>query len=398
MLAAAAAALVSATATRADGDGTALFGLYPGENNALLVLPGPTFAYNDNYLPAMVAWQGRDNDVINVYNQINGAGGVQTTTGTYLPTIWNTYHSVPMISLNTNNWTNAQVASGAADADIDAYADALRDNFVEGDGAPEGGRRVYIRLDWEMNGNFSPWEPPNSKNSHDCASLLSAEQDYVAMWRHFHDEFMTEGGFDSTQVQWVYSIYYFDVLSPAETGCANGASDVVANTYPGNDYVDWVGVDGYAYNEGPSGTPFDTPSSIFDPAFARLNAVTGGTKPLSTNEVGVSTHGTGSPDQTVANKAQWISDYFADIESQGVKMALWFSIDLGATSFHNLAVFCKKNAGLADLYCNGDNTYASGGKTYNVYDEYKTGVDSSYFISPDTSNPRLLTDAQFQGA
>lgn len=383
---------VVVSSASADGSG-ALFGLFPGENN-YSALGAPSFNYTDDYLPAMVNWQGRKNDVINVYNQIHGTGGVDTTVDTYLPHIWNDLGSVPMISLNTNNWTNAQVVSGAADADIDYYANKVA-NFIKGPGTPTGGRRLYIRLDWEMNGNFSPWEPP--KNGSTCATLLAKEQEYVQMWRHFHDRFMTTGGLDTTQVKWVFSIYYLDALTAAQTGCANGASNVVEQTYPGDDYVDWVGVDGYAYN---ASTPYVSPAVTFDggakPAFTRLRNIT--SKPMSVDEVSVSTHGVGSPDNTAANKAQWIADYFTLIQAENVKMSLWFSVNLGAASFHNLSVFCKANNGLVDLYCNGDaQITGTDGKLYNVYSTYKTGVNSPYFISPDPLNPRLLTDAQFAG-
>jgi len=385
-------ALVSAGAAGADTDGNALFGLYPGENNIALVAPAPAFTYADNYLPAMVAWQGRNNGVINIYNQIHGQTGADTVIG-YAGTIWDTYHSVPMISLNTNNWTNAQVVAGSADADIDYYADHLRDNYVNatinGHAAPDGGRRVYIRLDWEMNANFSPWEVGKASN---CTTLAAKEAEYVQMWQHFHDEFMSEGGFDSTQVAWVYSVYE-DNEGPS---CTGPEGDYVAQTYPGDDYVDWVGIDGYAFPPTPNGAPYETPGSIFDTMLTELRGIT--SKPVSIDEVGAATHGTGAPDAPAATKDGWIADYFDWVETNNIGMTLWFNIDLGATgSLHSWAVFCNKNGGLADPYCKGNSTYVSGTKTYNVYPNYKTGVDSTYFTEPDTGNPRLLTDTQFLG-
>jgi hypothetical protein len=371
----------------------ALFGLFPGPNNDTN-LGTPSWTESNDYLPAMLSWQGRNNDVINIYNQISGSGGVNTVIGSYLPHIWNTLGSVPMISLNTNNYTNAQVISGAADTDIDTYANSLK-QWVFGTGAPTGGRRVYIRLDWEMNGDFSPWEPP--KNSTTCDNLLTNEQQYVQMWQYFHNRFMNDGGFTSSQVQWVYSIYYMDVFptmyASTLSSCTNGASDVVTETYPGDAYVDWVGVDGYAYN---NGTPYVSPADTFGPAFTRLRKLTA--KPLSTNEVGVSVHTTGFLDNTVTNKATWIANYFTYLESQNVRMSLWFNDDLGAQNgFHDLAVFCQSNQPTADPFCNGDSSYQGPTEPYKAYSTYQAGVASAYFMSPDPTNPRLMTDAQFSG-
>jgi hypothetical protein len=377
----------------------ALFGLFPGANNDTNI-GTPSWTESNDYLPAMVSWQGKRNDVVNIYNQINGQGGVDTVVKQYLPHIWDDLGSVPMISLNTNNHTNVQVYQGAADSDIDYYANSVKQWIYGADArgipAPEDGRRLYIRLDWEVNGDFSPWEPP--KNSTTCDNLLTNEQDYVRMWKYFHDRFMADGGFTSSQVEWVYSIYYFDVFNPVYastlSNCANGASDVVRETYPGDAYVDWVGVDGYAYN---SSSPYVSPADTFGPAFARLRGIS--TRPMSTDEVGVSTHSNGFVDKTPAQKAAWIADYFNYIESQNVRMALWFHNDLGAqNSFHDLAVFCQSNQPEFDPFCTGDSSLTGAdGMPYNAYSSYRAAVAGSYFASPSTTNPRLLTDAEFQG-
>jgi mannan endo-1,4-beta-mannosidase len=400
VLLAVATSVIAPATTASATAGNALFGLFPGENNVATGLGAPSWTQMDDYLPGMVPWQGRKNDVINIYNQIHGTGGVDTVVNSYLPHIWDDLGSVPMISLNTNNYTNAQVISGSGDADIDYYANSVSHWLKVADSrgvtAPTGGRRIYIRLDWEMNAAFSPWEP--AKNSTTCANLLTNEADYVSMWRHFHDRFMTTGGFDSTQVQWVYSIYQTDVFPTAYAAtlstCTNGASDVVARTYPGDSYVDWVGVDGYAYN---NGTPFTSPTDTFSQGFTRLRAIT--SKPMSVDEVGVNTHSNGFTDQTPAAKAAWLSDYFTYIESQNVLMTLYFNIDLGAQNgFHNLAVFDKANNSVADPFGNGDTQLTGAdGKLYNAYSAYKTGISNSYFTSPDPANLRMLTDAQFAG-
>ena len=46
---------------------------------------------------------------------------------------------------------------------------------------------------------------------------------------------------------------------------------------------------------------------------------------------------------------------------------------------------------------NGDGTFKFGRTTYKTYAAYKAAVAVNVFATPDTANPRLITDAQFAG-
>jgi hypothetical protein len=73
-----------------------------------------------------------------------------------------------------------------------------------------------------MNGNWYPW----------CASVNgNTPAQYIQMWRHVHDIF---AGIDATNVTWVWCVNF---ISPSFTP--------IDQLYPGDNYVDWISVDGY---------------------------------------------------------------------------------------------------------------------------------------------------------
>ena len=86
---------------------------------------------------------------------------------------------IPLISWNSPDGVSARsIADGSQDSVIKAQAARVKSL----------GSDVFLRLDWEMNGNWFPW-------AGDPAG-------YVAMWRHIHDLFTAAG---ATNVAWVWT-------------------------------------------------------------------------------------------------------------------------------------------------------------------------------------------------
>jgi beta-mannanase len=397
--------------------GTALVGTYPSYNTSTLDTTNAsiasTYAGPDlgapltgagSYLHAMNAWQGKANSIINFYDAPDG-----NMFSTWVPHIWDTYHAVPMVSMSTSSNTNAEVAAGAADGSIDFMATELK-KWVSGATDVYGKsqsthRRLYIRLNWEPNGWWFNWSPLYGvSGSTTCAQLEKAEQDYIAMWRHVHDRLMSVG-LTNTDVAWVFSTYQIDATFafPNLASCG-AAANIIESIYPGDAYVDWVGIDGYAWCTTDTGKATDTPAQTFDPMVSRLRAIT--SKPLSVNEFGNSTASTiqtttyltGNVCSNGQAKAQWLADYFAYVESHNIKMSLTFNSDIYQnTEPIDWAVFAQ--AGPQDIVGNGDSTYVDPGTglTYNAYSTYKAGLASPYWLTPDPSNSSVLTDAQFLG-
>ena len=174
----------------------------------------------------------------------------------------------------------AAIASGAQDALISRWA-----SQVKGWGQP-----LWLRFAHEMNGDWYPWAEKVNGNR---------PGDYVAAWRHVHDIFQRAG---VTNVTWVWSP---NVLMP------NTPS--LASLYPGDAYVDWLGVDGYNWG-GSSWQSFD---SVFGSTLAELHRLS--SKPIVIGETASSEAG--------GSKAQWIQQLFAGMaRDSSIKAFVWFNL------------------------------------------------------------------------
>lgn len=154
------------------------------------------------------------------------------------------------------------------------------------------GGPVWLRFAHEMNGAWYPWSESVNGNR---------PGDYVRAWRHVHDVFDREG---VRNVYWVWS------PSVAPPGSTN-----MAGLYPGDDYVDAIGVDGYNWGTAHPAESWKTFDQIFGDTLARLRDLTD--KPLHIAEVGSSGEG--------GDKAAWIKDFFASLARHPeVRGFTWF--------------------------------------------------------------------------
>jgi Glycosyl hydrolase family 26 len=180
------------------------------------------------------------------------------------------------------SWSGAKYATilnGSQDRLITRAADNLRGYK----------KPVFLRWAWEMNGSWYAWG--GSKNN-------SAPNQFIAAWRHIHDIFVKE---KANNVAFVWSPNTFS--DPAEPW------NDMSHYYPGDGYVDWVGISGYF-------TGRQTPDDLFH-EFATY----GDRKPLMIAETGSQEHG-----GTV--KADWIRALEAWIIAHPAIAALvWFDTD-----------------------------------------------------------------------
>jgi hypothetical protein len=168
------------------------------------------------------------------------------------------------------SYANAVVSGGAYDGSLGKLAGAAR----------TWGGPLVLRYAHEMNGNWYPWAA--SVNGNTAAS-------YVAAWRHVHDIFTRAG---ATNVVWVWS--------PNAEG-----PTPVSDVYPGDGYVDIIGMDGY--NRGATPSSSRAPSSVFASLMTALSAIAP-TKPLLINETGAT--------EAVGDKGAWLEQLFAYARAQ----------------------------------------------------------------------------------
>ncbi|MBA3387977.1 MAG: Ig-like domain-containing protein [Rubrobacter sp.] len=109
--------------------------------------------------------------------------------------------------------TLQEIIGGAHDAYIDEVARRIRDV----------GKRVLIRFAHEMNGAW-PW-PWNNR----------PPEEYIAAWRHVVDRFRAQG---ATNAEWLWS-----------PNIESFTAKPFSPWYPGDEYVDWTGLDAYNWGE-----------------------------------------------------------------------------------------------------------------------------------------------------
>jgi hypothetical protein len=93
---------------------------------------------------------------------------------------------------------------------------------------------IFVRMWWEMNLTWPMWSGYRNGANH------TATQKFVSAWRYVVDMMRAEG---ATNVLWVWCPNAGDV--PWDTDWNHWTS-----YYPGDNYVDWVAMDGYNWNSG----------------------------------------------------------------------------------------------------------------------------------------------------
>jgi hypothetical protein len=155
----------------------------------------------------------------------------------------------------------SKIINGSFDQYITRFATAVRDARLP----------IAIRFAHEMNGNWYPWSESLSGNT---------KGQYVKAWRHVHDIFRKVG---ATNAIWIWSPNIIRAVPNVS----------LAALYPGDAYVDWAGMVGYAVKE-------STAAPVFQPTLTVLRKVT--RKPLVITETGATSS---------SRKAGWIRDFFA---------------------------------------------------------------------------------------
>jgi len=186
--------------------------------------------------------------------------------------------ALPLIQLNPRKITMADVVAGRYDGDIKSYARAVK----------AFGCHVVLSFGHEMNGWWYPWGRPKTQPSV-----------FIAAWRHIHDIFARVG---ATNVIWSW-----DPSHQYAEFKAGKVASLASEWYPGDRYVDWVGLDGYL-----------NPGQNFKMVFARQLASIASVapkKPLYLAETGVAPN---------PHEIRQIDDLFAGINRYHILGLIWF--------------------------------------------------------------------------
>jgi hypothetical protein len=162
---------------------------------------------------------------------------------------------------------------------------------LSAEAAAEWGKPILLRFAQEMNGGWYPWGLGVEGNT---------ARDFRAAWHHIFWIFRNHG---ASNVRWVWS--------PNEDA---GGSHPLAVFYPGDEFVDWVGIDGFCWG-GSIGWPSFT--SIFGSTYDRIVKLT--RKPIVIAETAAGEEG--------GDKAAWIASTLEEEAPRfpRVRALAWFN-------------------------------------------------------------------------
>jgi hypothetical protein len=196
----------------------------------------------------------------------------------------------PIISWEPQDPTNptdpayalTAIASGAWDTYITQSARSAADTATP----------MLINLAPEMNGTWSAWGPGHNANT---------PQAFVAAYRHVVDIFRAVG---ASNVGWIWA-----------PNTDWNAQSVYSSYYPGDGYVDWLGMDGYNFGT-TSSDGWLTPAQIFGRSYLALVGLS--QKPIIIEETASSELG--------GAKAAWITQLAQTIPAQfpAISALVWF--------------------------------------------------------------------------
>ncbi|WP_244971852.1 glycoside hydrolase family 26 protein [Gordonia rubripertincta] len=180
----------------------------------------------------------------------------------------------------------ASIAAGRHDSDLSRWATQLA----------AWPHPVLLRFAQEMNGTWYPWSVGVNGNT---------AADYRSAWTRMYSIVSEQ----APQVRFVW----------APNAVTEGTRDFT-DCYPGDDVVDYLGLDGYNWGKSP-GHLWQSPEKLFSASLEALRKLSPN-RPTLITEVGCA-------DGATPNlKAEWIADFFRVIErAPSVLGFVWFQMD-----------------------------------------------------------------------
>lgn len=206
------------------------------------------------------------------------------------------------------------ILDGKEDAYLRVWAQAARDF----------GKPILLRWGHEMNGDWYMWcgsrNGGGTTDGFGDPGVADGPERFVATYRYIHKLF-DEAGAANVVWAWAPNVQ-FDRPDPLGPLQIHGSEpwNAIANYYPGDEYVDWLGMDGYNWGTSQAWSQWQTFDQIFAATYAELQAVNA-SKPMLIGEFASSEKG--------GDKAAWIRDAFQQIRAKytQIRAVVWFDID-----------------------------------------------------------------------
>jgi Glycosyl hydrolase family 26 len=261
--------LSDTTATPVESSGAALGIALPNDTYDTTVLPAYE-ALTGHHPPAMicyVAWAGDSygSELFPSYALEYVYPSTVAPIITWLPWDFTAGPTQPLYTLDS-------ILSGSHDAYIETWATACK----------QWGQPLVIRFMHEMNGNWYPWAVNTPEQNNTWRKSIAA-------WQYVWNTFQVVG---ASNARWAWCpnrVYPGSVATDFSSG------------YPGDTYVDMLGLDAYNYGTTRFGVgTFDSAETVFSPDLDRLQALS--VKSTYVFETGCVEDG--------GDKAAWITETF----------------------------------------------------------------------------------------
>ncbi|MBR7828737.1 hypothetical protein KDK95_20680 [Actinospica sp. MGRD01-02] len=267
---------------QAKGSAGSTAGLKPAYDVSPLLQPGKKYlgveinGAPESLTPAkqFASWVGTKPDIIGHYV----AWGTSFDTSA-ASNAWS-YGALDFVVWEPWNTALAKIASGASDTYVKAFAASVRSLDVP----------IALSFGHEFNGNWYPW-----------GTTGTTAAEFVAAWQHIHKIFTDEG---ATNVIWIWDPNDIYPVSSVH----------LADYYPGDAYVDWVGVTGYWTQDGPN-----TYSSLYLPTLTEVRGFT--KKPFIIAETAV---------ESGSHELESLTQLFDAVEQHSdIVGFVWYDFDKG---------------------------------------------------------------------
>lgn len=229
-------------------------------------------------------------------------------------------------------WFNKDNRSVTYDILDGYYDDFLRDYAVK---ARQFGHPILFRLNNEMNGDWCVYSSYYS--SKDTAL-------FIEVWRYVYNIFQQE---QVDNVIWVWN--------PHDLSFPGFMWNHYLNYFPGEDYVDIIGLTGYNTGTYYPGEFWRGFSQIYDPLYEEYCRYFD--YPFIISEFACSSVG--------GNKALWVEDMFAQIEKyKQIKAAIWFNgVDFDLVGRAARKYRLDESPAIIEAFQKGLSNYATNGDT-----------------------------------
>ena len=191
--------------------------------------------------------------------------------------------AVPLVQMDPDKISVASIAAGRYDGYLSEYAEAVRAYR----------HPVILSFGHEMNGDWYSW-----------GYRKTAPAVFVAAWRHIVNLFRALG---AQNVTWLWTV---NIINDAHGGNIPRPTQ----WWPGNAYVNWVGIDGYYLK------PTWNFAPLFGPTIGAVRALTA--DPILIAETGA---------VPAAGQSAKIANLFAGVHQYGLLGFVWFD---SANSIH----------------------------------------------------------------